>query len=112
MPSRSRSMEHVFAAARWTEADARIALDKLRASGLSAHEFGRRYGVHPVRLLRWAARLSAIQALATSPRLAPVHVTPVATALVEVVLGARVLRVPATLDADLVAQLVRAVDAA
>jgi hypothetical protein len=105
-------LERVVVTARWTEADARVAVEEFRSSGLSAREFGTRFGIHPVRLLRWAARLSTRATAATSLLLAPVHVTPVAPTLVEVVLGARVLRVAPTLDPDQIARLIRAVESA
>lgn len=108
MPAPSRRLEDLQLIPRWTEEDARVAVDALRASGLSAEEFGARYRLHPMRLSRWAARLSS-----GSLALMPVEVTPAArSALVEVILGTRVLRVPADLDASQLVRLVRAVEAA
>lgn len=113
MSSASRSLERVCAAARWTESDARVVIDEFRASGLSAQEFGRRNGVHPVRVLRWAARLTVGEALTpTSPLFLPVQVAAIAAAHVEIALGARVLRIPAGLDEREVVRLVRAVESA
>lgn len=108
MPTPSRRLEDLQLIPRWTEEDARVAVDALRASGLSAEEFGVRYRLHPMRLTRWAARLSS------GPlALMPVEVRPAArAAIIEVILGARVLRVPADLDAPHLVRLVRAVEAA
>lgn len=68
--------------------------------------------MHPVRVLRWAARLSGEARTPTSPLFLPVHVAASAAAQVEIALGARVLRIPAELDEREVVRLVRAVESA
>ena len=113
MPSSSRSMEQVCGAARWTEADALVVVREFRRSGLSAEEFGRQHGLHPVRVIRWAARVSdEVRSGRDVPLLLPVHVTAPMRVLVEIALGERILRVPADLDEVQVARLVRAVESA
>jgi len=112
MSSPSRRLERIRELARWTEAEAQIAVEEFRESGLSAEEFGDRNGLHPVCVLRWAARLAR---KATRPLILPVHVSPVPgqpAVHVEIALGSRILRVPADLDGAQVARLVRAVESA
>jgi hypothetical protein len=46
----------------WSEAEARVALDELAASGESAVKFARRRGFSGQRLLYWRKRLSAVPA--------------------------------------------------
>ena len=57
----------------WHEADARVIIEAWQQSGETASAFGRRLGVDPRRLSRWAARLSASER-------APVHFHPVRVA--------------------------------
>lgn len=111
MQTPSRKPEQLHLIRRWTAAEARVAVEALRTSELSVEEFAARYRLHPVRVSRWMARLAGDRA-PVAPVL-PVEIAPLtAPALVEVVLGARLLRVPADLDARELARLVRAVEAA
>ena len=41
----------------WREAEARVVVEAWRRSGESQASFGRRYGIHPTRLSRWARQL-------------------------------------------------------
>lgn len=111
MPA-SRRVEELHRIRRWTEADARAAVESLHESGLPAREFAVRHGLHPLRLARWAARLAT--GSAEKPRFVPVVVTGKASSAltVDVVLGARVLRVPIEIDGAELERLVRAVERA
>ena len=44
---------------RWTEDDARVALDSWKRSGLGAHRFAREHGITAQRLYWWRDRLTA-----------------------------------------------------
>ena len=113
MSSPSSRLERIRAVARWTETEARVAIEAFRASGLSAEEFGERHGLHPARVLRWAARLASAEGHAPRlPVLLPVRVAAAEPALVEIALGTRIMRVPADLDEGQLARLVRAVESA
>ena len=105
MPSPSRRLEELRFVRRWTEEDGQVATAAFRASGLSVAEFAEQHGLHAKRVERWVARL------ASSPLLLPVDVRPTATPrLVEIALGARILRVPTDLDDAQLARLVRIVE--
>jgi transposase len=43
----------------WRETEARFALEKWRASGLTLAAFARRHGIHVAKLRRWQGRLGA-----------------------------------------------------
>jgi hypothetical protein len=43
----------------WRAADARVVVEAWRRSGEGLLEFAARYGIHPIRLRRWAGQLEA-----------------------------------------------------
>lgn len=126
MPTRVPSFDHL--PARWRASHARVVLDALSASGLTAAEFARRTGIPPKRLSRWGMQLGArpegcrsagrplgsvqparLVELVPTVALAAVEVSaaaPVALAAVEVrTPGGWQLRVPGELLVDLVGAL-------
>src|SRR5438128_727887 len=52
---------------RWTEDDARTALDAWKASGVGAHTFAREHGITAQRLYWWRDRLAARPLVALVP---------------------------------------------
>jgi len=126
MPTRLPSFDHL--PARWRASDARVVLDALSASGLTAAEFARRTGILPKRISRWGLQLGAgheggrgagrprgsaqparLVELVPTVALAAVEVssaTPTGLAAVEVQTpGGWQLRVPGELLGELVAAL-------
>ncbi len=89
----------------WTEQQARAALAELAASGESAAGFARRKGVSSQRLAYWRGRL----ARPASTEFVAVELAGDSLARwMEIVVGGVVVRVREELDAERVAQLVRA----
>lgn len=92
---------------KWTSVDAGVALELLAESGLSVPAFAEREGIDPQRLYFWMRRLGKPRRPAVAKF---VEVTPRVAANVEVVLqNGRILRVPTSIDAaalrDLIAVL-------
>jgi hypothetical protein len=117
MPTRlSPAVTRALARPRWTQADARLVLDAVAASGLSRAEFARTYDVDYQRLNTWRHRLAA-----TSPPAPPVGfvqvVTPTASsspssARYEIQLASgEVLRVDGAVDVAMVRTLLDVVRA-
>jgi len=63
---------------KWTEADARLALDEWHRSGKSIAAFAREHGVSAARLYWWKRRLSNPAARSSMMSLASATVVPVA----------------------------------
>ena len=108
MPRSSTRLDELHLIRRWTDEEGRIAVEALQASGLSAEDFAARHGLHPLRVARWAARLGP--GLPTA--MVPVDVVPApgVGAVVELVLGSRILRIPADLHDATLARLIRLVE--
>lgn len=104
--SKSSSSRH-----RWTAVEARAVLAEQQASGLSSLAFARRKGLSPQRLYWWRQRLEAAS-LERASRQAFVEVTAASAGLpVEVIVrSGRVLRVPASIDPEVLLQLVEALE--
>ncbi|MCB9583741.1 MAG: transposase [Polyangiaceae bacterium] len=64
---RSRRITSQLSRRRWSDADARVVLAALEASGLSVNAFAAREGLDPQRLYYWRKRLDGDSALAVSP---------------------------------------------
>ena len=95
---------------RWTEVDARSALQDLAASGLCVAEFARREGLDAQRVARWRKRL---ETGTDGPSSAPefVEVPTRAGVVVEIVLrSGRLLRVPEAIDASALERIVGVLD--
>jgi hypothetical protein len=118
MSNASRRLADLRGVPRWGEAEGALAVRGWRESGLGLEEFAAREGLHPVRVTRWARRLAGVPAPAALPELVPVEIRPsraapaAGAALAEVVLGSRLLRVPADVPAALLVELVRAIEGA
>ncbi len=89
---------------RWTESEARAALEEQRASGESAHQFARRKGVSAQRLFYWKKRL----ATAGNPAFVAVRLPATAGTRqhIELVVEAVAIRLREDLDVEHVARLV------
>jgi hypothetical protein len=92
---------------RWTEAQARTALDTLAQSGLSAQAFAEREGISVQRVSYWKKRLREETAPTQGPH-AFVAVTLPQTTCVEIVLGSVMVRIPSHVDPRQIARMVRA----
>ena len=57
--SASRGTTWFATTKRWTEDEARAALDAWKLSGLGAHAFARQHGITPQRLYWWRERVAA-----------------------------------------------------
>jgi transposase-like protein len=98
----------------WREADARVALDAVEASGSSVADFAAQHGVDPRRLSRWQRQLGrgagAPARLDDSFAFLPVRVReelpPAPVSAVELVVGRYVLRVTSGFEAEVVSQLI------
>lgn len=98
---KSRTLAVYSSARRWTEADARVVLAALGASGLSTREFALREGLDAQRLYFWKRRLESCAAPAERTAVVPafVELRPRVPGHVEVVLcSGRVLRVSETIE--------------
>lgn len=97
---------------RWTEEDARAALDAQARSGLTLRAFARREGLDPQRLRRWERQLGVATRSAAPPKATFVELAPRAAAVVvEVVLRSGVvLRVSDAVDPVALRRLVSALD--
>lgn len=97
---------------RWTEEDARAALDAQARSGLTLRAFARREGLDPQRLRRWERQLGGATRSAAPPKATFVELAPRAAAVVvEVVLRSGVvLRVSDAVDPVALRRLVSALD--
>jgi hypothetical protein len=93
---------------RWSEAQARAALDELAHSGLSAQAFAEREGISVQRISYWKKRLREQAVPVQSPD-AFVAVPIPQRASVEITLGSVVVRVPSHLDPRQIARLVTAI---
>ena len=92
---------------RWKIADARSALARLAASGLSLGEFARREGLETQRLRRWQRRLGRETRPAAVPPAELIEIRPRRPEPVEIVLRSGVIvRVAETIDPATVARLV------
>jgi hypothetical protein len=106
--AKSRLLSTSVSRRRWTSADARIVLTAFEDSGLSVVAFAEREGLDPQRVYFWKRRLEA--ASADAP-LAFVEVMPRRAEVVEIVLrSGRILRVPDSVDAAVLRQLVEALE--
>lgn len=91
---------------RWTEADARAALEAFERAGLSERAFALREGIERQRLARWRLRLKW-KPSSTTRALSFVEVRPRTPERVEVVLrSGRILRVAEEIDATALSRLV------
>lgn len=109
---------------RWCEADGRVAVAALAASGRAVTQFAAECGLDPWRLYHWRSRLAeGPTSPAPVPAFIPVRVAgaevpadslprpvPVASMLELEVAGGRRLRVPEGFSPDAVARLVRALE--
>lgn len=102
---------------RWTEEDARAALDAQARSGLTLRAFARREGLDPQRLRRWERQIGDATRSAAPPTATFVEVAPRGAAaaavvvVVEVVLRSGVvLRVSEAVDPVALRRLVSALD--
>lgn len=101
-----RSLVSYRTRSRWTIHEARAALSALARSGLSPHAFAQRQGLDAQRLYFWQRRVGAAAKSASAP--AFVELRPRSEAPVEIVLrSGRSLRVPASIDEEALARLVR-----
>lgn len=57
---------------RWTEDDARAALDAFARSGLSLRAFAETSGINVQRLVRWRRKVAPVRSLARPPKPKPV----------------------------------------
>ena len=113
MPRPTTRLTKLRTIRRWTEEDGRVAVEALRASGLSGAAFAAAHGLHPVRIERWNRRLGAT----VGPTVVPVDVIATgaraAVAPMEVVLASgTVVRVAADFDESALVRLLRAVERA
>ena len=93
----------------WRAADAERALAQLEKSGESVAGYERRTGIPASRLHWWRKRLAADQS--EGPRFVPVRVTgEVTTAALEIVVGARVVRVRDGFDDEILLRLIRVLE--
>ena len=88
---------------RWTDAEAREALEALDASGLSTAEFALQEGLDAQRLYWWRRKLAKVEDGAPAPAIVELTTSSGISAHVEVVLSSgRILRFPPAIDsADL-----------
>lgn len=108
-----------MAARYWSEDEARRALGKLEASGLTVAEHARRSGIAEKRFRYWRRRLA--RPLESEPVFVPVLISggaasasapaPTAPAL-EVLVGDRVVRVPVGFDSATLTQLMAVLERA
>jgi hypothetical protein len=92
---------------RWTEADARTALEDFDRSGLSERAFALREGIERQRLQRWRRRLEGGSPASPTRALSFVEVRPRTPERVEVVLrSGRVLRFAEEIEAVALRRLV------
>lgn len=106
--AKSRLLTASISRRRWTSADARVVLDALEDSGLSVAAFAEQEGLDAQRVYFWKRRLEVTSADAPP---AFVEVMPRRAEVVEVVLrSGRVLRVPESVDARVLRQLVEALE--
>ena len=105
----------------WQEGDARRAIARLEMSGESAAAYERRSGVPASRIGWWRKQLRERELGTTSlAAMLPVRVTASDEARVErsglavfeIVIGSRMVRVPAAFDEDALARLLRTVESA
>jgi hypothetical protein len=86
----------------WRESDARYALERWKASGLSLAEFARRHEIHVQRLRRWSKDLEV-----PAPRFVKLVVRePKTPSAFRVHVGRAVIEVPADFDTDAFERLV------
>lgn len=121
MPTpRARSSSHYLSCRRWTPKEAGQALAALEKSGQTLTAFAIAQGLDPQRLLRWRRILSATPGPIFEEILLPVLAATTAGTLVakgsqehfEIVLASgRIVRVPASFDADALRQLLQVVEA-
>ncbi len=91
----------------WTEGEARTALEELLRSGASLSEFARRKGVSVQRLGYWRKRLGHAEPPAFVAVTLP-QPTRRPSAPIEIAVGAVLVRLPEGLDADRIADIVKA----
>ena len=102
-----------MAARYWSEEEARRALGKLEASGLTVAEHARRSGIAEKRFRYWRRRLAG-QLETVTPAFVPVRIKVPAASLtlaaatppIEVAVGDLVVRVPVGFDAETLARIV------
>ena len=107
--SKTRSISRQLVSRRWTEADARVVIDALSASGMSIAAFAKHKGLDEERVYRWRRRLAAAKRAIDNPPVASafVEVQAQTPTLVEIGLrGDRVLRVPESIDDQALLRLV------
>ena len=95
---------------RWTETEARAIVEAQRRSGLSLAAFARRHRMSAQRLYAWRRRL----AVAVAPRFLPVTLKPTAPEVSPVTIllrGGRMVRVTPGVDDQILAQVVRVLEA-
>lgn len=98
---------------RWTELEARAALEAQRASGISIQKFAEREGLVAERLYRWHRLLNGGRAAKMKRTRAFIELSPPAREQLEVVLvGGRVLRFPALVDLSILPRIADALETA
>lgn len=98
---------------RWTEADARIVLAALDASGLSVAAFANREGLDVQRLYFWRRRFesSAVEAVQSSAFIEVRHAGDRERERIEIVLRTgRVIRVAESVDAGVLRRLIETLE--
>lgn len=97
---------------RWTEEEARAALDEVARNGESAEVFARRRGISPQRLRYWRKRLAktaTLQPAFVALTLPEKPMAPMASQQLEVRIDEIVIAVPDRCDVEQVASLVAAI---
>ena len=96
---------------RWTETEAREALNALDASGLSATEFAYRQGIDAQRLYWWRRRLANSRDVAPAPSFVELTASSVGIGHVEAILrSGRIMRFSAALETSVLRRLVAALE--
>jgi hypothetical protein len=95
--------------ARWTEQEARAALDELAHSGMSVAKFVRSKGVSMQRIAYWRKRLSQpVRTEFVAVSLAKPTASRMGASLVEIEVGGVIVRVRGDLDAEHLGRIVGA----
>lgn len=95
----------------WSEQDAGRVLDRADRSGLTDAAFSKRHRISPKRLSWWRRRLSRQKRRQRNSRFVEVRAVPSERIEIELRNGRRV-RVPATIDVGVVAELADAIEGA